>query len=266
MMLYPTIRSLSNMICEMNHKQLEIKRITKTASLLILSGVTPNSIPQNIIQRVLKEQHAEGGWISIVDTMWNAYFLELIDNKKYFKFINNAKKFLINNKNRDGLWGRSKRDISRIPVTGIMLYLFPDLNSNNEIYKLEKLWESEINSLVYKAGYTLMAFKVNNYIPTNKNIIEITCEWLMDNQRNDGGFAPWLNHPIDSDVFCTSIATLGLLQYHNENFVSKEILKKSYSWLLKNRLKSGVWKYHEIEDGASWGVFTLSQLNKIGIF
>ncbi len=263
--LFPTIRSLSNMISEMNRKNLEIKRITKTSSLLILSGLSPNSISQYIIQRVLSEQYDDGGWISIVDTMWNTKFLSLINSRKYHNQIENGKKYLMQNKNKDGLWGRSKRDMSRIPVTGIMLYLFPELICNNELTKLEKLWESELNSIVYKAGYTLMAFKANNYVPKNTDLINITSDWLSNNQREDGGFAPWYDHPIDSDVFCTSIATLGLLQYADKNFVSMDVLKKSYYWLINNRLDTGIWKYHEIEDGASWGLYTLTLLNKLGV-
>ncbi len=257
--LFPTIRSLTSMIAKMNRKKLELKRITKTSSLLMLSGLTPNSIPAEIIQRAIKEQRDDGGWVSIVDTMWNIFFLNLLNREKYHNEINNGKTFLLKNINEFGLWGRSKRDMSRIPVSGMLLYLFPELNRNNEITKLENLWHSEINSLVYKAGYSLMAFKKNYFTPSN-NLIEITCKWLIQNQREGGGFAPWIDHPVDSDIFCTSIAILGLLQY--PEYVNSDVYRKSLDWIMKNRLKSGLWKYHEIEDGASWGIFALSELKK----
>jgi len=258
--LFPTIRSLSNMISEMNSKKLEIKRITKTSSLLLLSGLTPNSIPDEIVHRVLSEQQKDGGWVSVVDTMWNSFFLSLFNREKYYTEISNGKTFLFNNKNKFGLWGRSKRDMSRIPVSGILLYLFPDLNTDGEIFKLEKLWESEINSLVYKAGYSLMALKKNDYTPDDNKLIRITCEWLVQSQRKDGGFAPWFDHPVDSDIFCTSVAVLGLLQY--PEYVNTNVYQDSFDWIINNRLKSGIWKYHEIEDGASWGLFALSELKK----
>ena len=257
--LFPTIRSLTNMIAEMNRKKLELKRITKTSSLLMLSGLTPNSILSEIIQRTIKEQRDDGGWVSIVDTMWNTFFLNLLNGEKYHNEINNGKRFLLKNINECGLWGRSKKDMSRIPVSGMLLYLFPELNSNNEINKLENLWHSEINSLVYKAGYSLMTFKKNCFTPSN-NLIEITCKWLIQNQRNDGGFAPWFDHPVDSDVFCTSVAILGLLQY--PEYVNTDVYEGSLNWIINNRLKSGIWEYHEIEDGASWGLFALSELKK----
>lgn len=255
-----TIRSLSKMILEMNRKNLEIKRITKTSSLLILSGVTPNSISGEIINRVISEQNKSGGWVSIVDTMWNTFFLHLINREKYHQKIKAGKEYLLKHKNKHELWGRSKMDMSRIPVSGILLYLFPDLNKDKTILYLENLWKSEMNSLVYKAGYSLLAFKKNNYLPDEKNLIKNTCDWLISNQRPDGGFAPWFDHPVDSDIFCTSIATLGLLQY--PEYVNSNVYQDSFDWIINNRLKSGIWKYHEIEDGASWGLFALSELKK----
>jgi len=262
-LLLSTIRSLSNMLLEMDKKQIEIKRLTKTASLLILSGLAPNSIPDKIIKRVINQQKNDGGWVSVVDTIWNTFFLSLINKEKYFHNVNNGKKYLINQKNNYGLWGRSKRDMSRIPVSGILLYLFPDIAKKKELKQLEALWDSEINSIVYKAGYTLMAFKKNEYLPQNQEIIKKTCKWLAENQRNDGGFAPWKEHPVDSDVFCTSISILGLSQYIQ--FVPEYTFQKASSWLINNRLKSGIWKYHEIEDGASWGLYALTALGEKGL-
>lgn len=248
------------MLLEMDNKGIEIKRITKTASLLISGGLSPNSIPDGIISRVLHGQQKDGGWVSVVDTMWNTFFLTCIGNSEYHDNINRGKKFLMAQKNKNGLWGRSKRDMSRIPVSAVLLYLFPDMAGSMDLIRLEALWAVEMNSIVYKAGYALMAFKKNDYSPKDRAIIEKTCLWLAQSQRKDGGFAPWLEHPVDSDVFCTSISILGLLQY--PDLVSRDIFKGAYDWLLKNRLGSGVWKYHEIEDGASWGLLALTELKK----
>jgi len=251
------------MLLEMDKKEIEIKRITKTASLLISSGLSPNSISDKIIKKVINQQETDGGWVSVADTIWNTFFLSLINKEKYCDTINNGKNYLINQKNKYGLWGRSKRDMSRIPISGILLYLFPDIAKKKELKQLEALWDSEINSIVYKAGYTLMAFKKNEYFPQRREIIKKTCRWLAENQRNDGGFAPWREHPVDSDVFCTSISILGLLQY--PELVPEYTFQKTYSWLINNRLKSGIWKYHEIEDGSSWGLYALTELGKKGL-
>jgi hypothetical protein len=258
--LFSTIRSLRAMIAEMNHKNLDLKRITKTASLLICSGLSTNSIPAGITRRCVTEQHEDGGWVSIVDTLWNAYFLKLLGSQQYKLQIDKAKSFLLSQINDHGLWGRSPRDISRIPITGILFYLFPDLANGDRLLLLEELWQSEKKSITYKAAYTLMAFNATGYSPKDKTLTRDTVEWLMENQRPDGSFAPWKTHPVASDVFCTSVAVLGLLQYKES--VLPETFDKSYSWLLSHRLSSVIWPYHEIEDGASWALYTLTQLLK----
>ncbi|UCH96805.1 MAG: hypothetical protein JSV88_08120 [Candidatus Aminicenantes bacterium] len=255
-----TVVSLSNMVREMNRKNLDLNRITKTASLLMLSGLSGNSIPSGIIRRCLAEQREDGGWIAVVDTMWNTYFLKLLDPQKYKENIRQGLTYLHTQINTHGLWGRSERDISRIPVTGMMFYLFPVMADKKRLQLLEELWQSEKYSLTYKAAYTLMAFKATGYQPRDKNLIDDTLEWLRENQRNDGGFAPWKDHPIHSDVFCTAAAVLGMVQYKGS--VPGEVFQKSYHWLLNNRLPNGIWPYHEIEDGASWGLYALTQLLK----
>jgi len=248
------------MIAEMNRKNLELKRITKTASLLICSGLSTNSIPVDITWRCLSEQRGDGGWLSIVDTMWNTYFLQLLGPQQYKQQIDKAKTFLLLQINDHGLWGRSQRDITRIPVTGILFYLFPDFANNDRLLLLEELWQSEKNSLTYKAAYILMAFKATGYTPEDKTLTGDTVKWLIENQRPDGSFAPWKTHPVASDVFCTSVAILGLLQYKES--VLPETFLKSYNWLLSNRISSGIWPYHEIEDGTSWALYALTQLLK----
>lgn len=261
--LLPTAASLRNMISEMNRKNLDLKRITKTASLLVLSGLSENSIPQDIIERCLDEQQSDGGWVAVVDTMWNTFFLKRLDPVLYKDAIEKAFDFLLSQVNANRLWGRSQRDISRIPVTGIMFYLLPQLANPERLRLLEELWQSEKNSITYKSAYTLMAFRAANYSPLHKDSINETLDWLIENQEDDGGFAPWKSHPAPSDVFCTSIAVSGLLQY--KQTVPPLVFQKAFQWLLATRLPNGIWPYHEIEDGGSWGLFALTQLMKAGL-
>ena len=258
-----TIASLKNMIIEMNEKEIELKRITKTSSILLMSGVSKNSIPQNIVNRCLSQQNQDGGWVNIIDTMWNIFFLRKIDERQFKNNINLGLDFISTQRNSEGLWGRSKRDISRIPVTGILLYLLPELADENSLHSLEKLWQSEKNSLTYKAAYTLMAFKRNDYLPEDKQLICGTIEWLTGNQREDGGYSPWKEHPVDSDVYCTSLASIGLLQY--PELVEPQVFRNAFNWLLNNQLNNGIWKFHEIEDGASWGLLAMLEVLKSGV-
>lgn len=250
--------SLSNMIREMMKKHLELKRITKTASLLRITGFELPGVYNEISERCLEEQHSDGGWVAVVDTMWNAFFLSF--EKKYEREKNKAFLYLKDNQSDEYLWGRSKRDFSRIPVSGIMLSLFPELAKKDRLQALEKLWVSEIFSLTYKAAYTLMAFKINSYNPLKENLIQSTLNWLQSNQRDDGSFAPWKDHPVCSDTYCTSIALLGLLSYGE--LVQEEKIIKTIKWLLNTQLKNGIWPFHEIEDGASWAIYALYNSNK----
>jgi len=258
-----TAASLKNMIIEMNAKNIELKRITKTSSLLLMSGISKNSIPQQVVSRCLNEQKDDGGWVSIVDTMWNVFFLKKLDEVVYSQNIQMGLDYLISQQNTDGLWGRSQRDISRIPVSGILLYLLPELANQESLYLLEQLWKSEKNSLTYKAAYTLMAFNRNNYMPREKDLIFDTIQWLIENQKDDGGYSPWKLHPVDSDVYCTSLAGMGLLQY--QEMVDPQIFQRIFAWLIRNQLSSGIWKFHEIEDGASWGLLALVEILKSGV-
>jgi len=255
-----TIGSLRSMLQEMNRKGLELRRITKTACFLMLAGLSVNSIPEIIIERCINEQERDGGWISIVDTMWNVNFFKMLNSVKYQDRISCGLKFLEEQTNRNGLWGRSQRDVSRIPVTGMMLYLHPELATYDRLYKLENLWESEINSLTYKAAYLLMAFKKCSYKPKQEKIIADTLRWLVKNQRDDGSFSPWKEHPVASDIFCTSVASLGLLQYRE--FVPVDVFKKALLWIEETHLPQGIWAYHEIEDGASWGLWAMTELSR----
>ena len=150
--------------------------------------------------------------------------------------------------------------MSRIPVSGLLLDMIPQLQKQCYLQKLEELWKSEINSLTYKAAYTLMAFSSSEYVPQDSKIISDTVSWLSMNQRQDGSFAPWKEHPVASDVFCTSIAILGLLRH--KDMVPVDLFKNTLKWLEDNQLKNGIWAFHEIEDGASWGLHALKRLNE----
>lgn len=115
-----------------------------------------------------------------------------------------------------------------------------------------------MNSLTYKAAYTILAFNKNKYKPkTNDALICETAKWLSDQQEASGGFAPWRSHPVGENVYCTSVALLALISMNDTAY--REAIERAYVYLCKTQLKSGVWAYHEIEDGASWGLYALSQ-------
>lgn len=253
------IISLLNMCNEMFRKNIEIRRITKTCALLLMSGLSPRDIPKKIIDKCLSAQKDDGGFIGNTDTLWNIKFLEFYS--QYEEERNKAIKWLVSNNGDEEGFGRSKRDMHRIPVTGLALYLLPEIATEQNLEWLENTWSSELNSLTYKAAYTILAFNKNKYTPkTNSKLVHETAAWLSTQQETSGGFAPWLNHPVGENVYCTAVALLALISMQDDFY--RGTIERAYNYLCRTQLKSGIWAYHEIEDGASWGLYALSRAEK----
>ena len=247
--------SLLNMTNEMMRKNIEISRITKTCTLLLMSGLSADDIDTKILERCLKTQQADGGFIGNTDTIWNIKLLSYFP--KYETEKTAAITWLkLNNGDEPG-FGRSKRDIHRIPVTGTALYLLPELADENNLEWLENIWLTEKDSLTYKAAYTLLAFIKCKYKPKHLRLIEDAANWLCSQQQKSGGFAPWFDHPVGENVYCTAVAMLALMDVNFKKY--EKVITAAYKYLCGLQLKSGIWPYHEIEDGTSWGMFALSQ-------
>lgn len=246
--------SLLNMTNEMYRKNIEIRRITKTCAMLMMSGLSKNDISDSIVRCCLESQKSDGGFIGNTDTLWNIKFLEFFPEYKSERSI--ALNWLLKGNGTEPGYGRSKRDIHRIPVTGLALYLLPEIANNQTLEWLEKTWKSEINSLTYKAAYTIMAFQKNQYIPQDKKLILNAAKWIASQQQQSGGFAPWLDHPVGENVYCTAVSMLALIATKDLTFRNNII--QGYRYLCSSQLKSGIWSYHEIEDGAAWGLLALT--------
>lgn len=251
--------ALLNMCREMFRKNIEISRITKTCALLLMSGLSPHDIPKEIIDRCLLSQNIDGGFIGNTDTLWNIKFLEFYH--QFEEERNRALKWFVSDNGYEEGFGRSKRDMHRIPVTGLAFYLIPETVTKQGLKWLEKTWKSELNSLTYKAAYTILAFNGNkDVIQTNDNFIKEAADWLSSQQEISGGFAPWIGHPVGENVYCTAVALIALSSMRDELY--RPEIERAYEYLCKTQLNSGIWAYHEIEDGASWGLYALCQAGR----
>lgn len=246
--------ALYRMVRNMYNKGIELPRITKCSTQLLMAGFSSNSIPNDILCKCLNSQNNDGGWVSVADTIWNTKFLSFYREDTA---IAKAISYLNNNRVEEG-FGRSKRDIGRIPVTGIAFYLLPELANEKSLNWLEDLWISEKNGLTYKAAYTLMAFRKNDYIPHHEELIIDIIEWLISQQESDGGFAPWKDHPVGTNIYCTSVALIGLIQYFDAFPIVRSSIDKAYLYICRTQLSSGLWPYHELEDGSAWGLAALT--------
>jgi len=252
-----SVISLSQIVRDFLSKKIKLTRICRVAVLLKESGINPDSILYHkLAEKCLNMQRVDGGWSDVVETMWCTAFLNLFG--EFSDPADKALKWLKDQKDKDGGWGKSKRDLPRIPVTGLLLHLLPQLSSDRDLKWLENKWYQEQNiepCLTYKAAFTLLAFSQNDYHPENQNLIAETVRWLSGQQNDDGGWGPWKSHPVGSDPWCTGIGMVGLLQYPGKN--SQKVLSKALKWLKEKQLPNGLWPYHYIEEGSIWALYAL---------
>lgn len=248
--------SLLNMTREMYQKDIEISRITRTSALLLMSGLSSLDIDTRIVDRCLRSQQADGGFVGNTDTLWNIKLLEFFP--EYRPQRESAIQWLVQGNGLEPGFGRSKRDMHRIPVTGLALFLLPELGNSKTLEWLETTWWKEKNSLTYKAAYTLLAFRQCGYQPLHQSMmIRDTIDWLVSQQQKSGGFAPWLDHPVGENVYCTAVAMLGIMSDCDR--LHHTVINRAYKYLCSTQLRSGIWPYHEIEDGSAWGLFAITQ-------
>ena len=183
--------------------------------------------------------------------MWALLYLKVTDHKNTEAFQRGLSWLKANRTSEFG-WGRSLRDMARIPITGRVLHFLPELVGEEYLEGLERLWRSESNSLTYKAAFALAAFRASDYTPREKGLLEETVSWLVSQQNSDGGFAPWRNHPVGSEIYCTAVALLGLTSF--PELVERPCISNAVSWMGKTQLANGLWPYHQIEDGGAWGL------------
>jgi len=239
---------------EMYRKNIEVGRIAKVASSLLMAGMAPVSIPDVIVRRVLAQQKADGGWVGVQETAWCTKLLSYFNLEE----VNGALTWLDRQQVEENGWGRSGRDMGRIPVTGSLLYLFPQLGAQASLQWLERKWLQEQGSLTYKAAYTLLAFDSCKYEPEKADLIQETVNWLLSQQEKDGGFAPWYGHPVGSNVLCTALSILGLMSY-SVYIPEREPIQTAVAYILRTQMPGGLWPFHQLDDGAVWGLLALKK-------
>ena len=256
--IHRSVISLTQIIKNFLQKEIELTRICRVAVLLKESGINPNTILFKIIaEKCLEMQNNDGGWSDVSETMWCASLLNL--SNEYTIPVKRAIKWISAQSQGAQGWGKSIRDSSRIPITGLILYLLPQLSSDIYLKWLENEWKKEWQfkpCLNYKAAFTLMAFYKNNYRPGDSEIISETVRWLAKQQNEDGGWGPWKNHPVGSDSWCTGICLVSLLHYSDE--LPQKVLLNGLEWTKEKQLPNGLWAYHYIEDGSSWALYALT--------
>jgi hypothetical protein len=234
---------------------MEVKRIALPYLAMQLCGLPlSGKMFEDIADSIAKKQQADGGWNDIEETVLATKYFSLLCSTKFADSIDRAEKFLLLNRNMDGAWGRSQRDISRIPITALLMYFMPKLRDHLSGQWIENAWRKDLNAatnLTYKGAFFLLA--CDAYRTTSAKELAIdTCIYLSRAQNDDGGFGPWKNHPIGSDPWSTGVVLWGLSKWIDR--VDPVVIERALHWLEVTQLPSGYWPYHYLDEGTSYAL------------
>ena len=243
--------------------EVEAKRLALCLLSLIVAGsfIKTNTV-EKAIKYIIDRQHSDGGWIDVEEAILAVKLISICGDydppiwDKGFKWI-------LSQRNSDGGWGKTNRDISRIPVTGLLLHLLPELSDEKAVNWLKNEWRKDFEDatrLTYKGAFFLLGLSDSGVSIDDCSLIKETYSYLFDEQNEDGGFGPWKGHPIGSDPWSTGIVLLGLLSY--PGLVKREVIERAVNWLAENQLPNGLWAYHYIEEGSAYAYWGLVEALK----
>lgn len=258
--------ALISTISDFLNRQLPLRRILLVASLLKHCQV---EIPDKdrLIDRILKEQKTDGGWVDCEDTAWAIYYLSSVTNCE--TQVATGLEWLESERREKLGWGFCRRDNPCIPITGQILHFLPGISSSVEAsFWLEEEWRKDILSpinLNYKAAFYLLSYiSMRDRCDLSDELFSETIDYLMREQREDGSWGPWKCHPSPVECFITGIC-LGALVL-SCSFIDREsvfpVRHSAIEWIARNQLKNSLFPTHYIEDGSAWLFFGWSKAQK----
>jgi len=201
----------------------------------------------------LKDQLPDGGWSNPEETAWAISVLSQLFEKEN-EAVRRAKSWLNSVRHPGGGWGRHPRDQVRILTTAIAITLVPSVATDLDRTWVRQAWERDMISpvhLSYKGGFYLLTAHSESGGTTDP-LISRTLAYLIDDQNDDGGFAPWKNHPIGSDPWSTGVVLWGLSKWIDR--VDPAVIERALHWLEVTQLPSGYWPYHYLDEGTSYAL------------
>lgn len=260
------IIGLAHFTHEALDSRLEAIRLARTGWALLASGCSiKGTFPGDSLSSYLaKAQREDGGWADVEETMWCLGYLSFYGGN-YLTQLERGKQWLASVRKPCGAWGKTERDQPRIPVTGLVSAVLPEILEGKALDWLADEWEHDLDSsvpLTYKGAFFLLA-QMHPQSPTKNDLVERTIGLLCSEQEDDGGFSPWKGHPVGSDPWSTGITLWGLSGF--ELRVPVQTLKKGLSWLQSRQLDDGMWPYHYLDDGTAIALIgAASVLRSIG--
>jgi len=253
-----TVIALAQFICTGVMKELEPIRLARAAHVLILSGCSTsgNSLWLEIAQYVALKQQNDGGWTDTEETIWSLGYLSNFPTA-YRNNLEQGKKWLTSVRLSTGAWGRTNRDQPRIPITALVTQIVPDMANRKTPIWLANEWKADLNRmtpLTYKGAFFLLG-QCGERTTIDERLTKRTIRHLVQEQNDDGGFAPWKAHPIGSDPWTTGIVLWGLAS--SGKLAPKTTIKRATQWLESTQLPNGLWPYHYLDDGTAMALIGL---------
>lgn len=254
-------RALAGTIKDFLLRDLPLRRISLVGSLLKFSRT---SFPDEteLVSRLQMEQKPDGGWIDCEDTAWNAYFLS--GRRDFVSHVDRALTWLVSERCPQKGWGFCKRDRSCIPITSQILFFLPQISGFPESASwLEEEWRKDLAApvkLSYKAAFFILTYvsAQNRNFPLSPDLFQRTVEYLVAQQRDDGSWGPWRDHPAPSECFISGLC-LGALAVSQGLIESRKFvapaLERGCQWAHRNQLDNGFFPAHFIDEGSAWVLF-----------
>lgn len=226
---------------------------TRVARLASLAGLSAELLTSSLIAR----QKPDGGWIEPEETLWCCTLL--CGDVRATREVDLALGWMGSQRLASGGWGRSDRDIPRIPTTALILRLLgARIGIRSDWECLERTWAADLASSVrlsYKGAFYLMALtKAAMGAPA---LVDQTMSYLERAQNGDGGFGPWRDHPIGSDPWSTGICLVGVCTH--PALADRRVVEGALEWLCRTQLPSGYWPCHFIDEGSAYAYWGLTE-------
>jgi len=218
--------------------------------LLLLSGWEPGpGEAARVTSSLGAKQQADGGWVDCEDTAWCSFVLRRLapDRSDLWE---RALCWLAMERAGAG-WGYCQRDAPCIPLTATVNLLAPSLRDQRSDAWLRETWAGDLSApvrLSYKASWYLLA---RGESPLDDELAARTTDYLLSDQRDDGGWGPWREHPAPTDCFSTGLAMWSLATA-SAGQDTDQALVRAVDWCARNRLETGFFPTHYIEEGTAW--------------
>ena len=257
-----TVEALTAILADFVARGLPHRRVARLTGLLVMSGVVlPSGLALSVADYLLGKRQADYGWVDCEDTAWCLFALRHLKSLGE-EDCSRTMTWLQGERVEDG-WGYCRRDEACIPITATIRWLVPELADYESAVWLRNTWQTDLSSdfrLSYKAAWFLLA-RLDAGI--DSSLFEATIRHLAEDQRTDGGWGPWRDHPAPTCAFSTGIAMLALARSNCGALPAvRDVLEKSCGFFRCCQSPDGLFPTHYIEEGSAWLLAGLSEAYK----